>query len=141
MRRARFYIFILALTLLPQLLAATDLVRWLAREGQLALGLSVPGVLLLLNLPMVGEVLRRKKKAQLPRFLAALVQTPWTAFWLGSLFYAPLTAVWTLVHLGPAPMPVLLALAPFALALYGCLFGDRKSTRLNSSHRCISYAV
>lgn len=129
MRRARFYIFILALTLLPQLLAATDLVRWLAREGQLALGLSVPGVLLLLNLPMVGEVLRRKKKAQLPRFLAAMVQTPWTAFWLGSLFYAPLTAVWTLVHLGPAPMPVPLALAPFALALYGCLFGSRLLAR------------
>src|SRR5436190_1094444 len=125
MRRARFYIFILALTLLPQLLAASDLVRWLAEEGQLALGLSVPGLLLLLNLPMVGEVMRRKQKARLPRFLAAMLQTPWTAWWLGSLFYAVERAVWTVAHLGPAPLPVPLALAPFALALYGCLFGAR----------------
>ena len=29
MRRARFYLMLLALTLLPQVLAATDLVRWL----------------------------------------------------------------------------------------------------------------
>src|ERR1041384_7161512 len=88
MRRARFFIFILALTLLPQVLAANDLVRWLAARGQLALGLSVPGVLMLLNLPMLAEVLRRKKKARLPRLLAAAFQTPWTAWWLGSLFYA-----------------------------------------------------
>ena len=44
MRRARFYILVLGLTLLPQLLAASDLVRWLAAHGQLALGLSVPGL-------------------------------------------------------------------------------------------------
>src|SRR5205085_5506498 len=44
MRRARVYILILALTLLPQLIAASDLVRWRAEEGQLALGLSVPGL-------------------------------------------------------------------------------------------------
>ena len=123
MRRARFYIVILGLTLLPQVLAAGDLVRWLAREGQLVLGLSVPGVLLLLNLPMIAEVLRRKQKARLPRFLAAAFQTPWTVWWLGSLFYALLLLVWTIVHLGPAPMPVPLALAPYALALYGCSFG------------------
>ena len=123
MRRARFYIVILGLTLLPQVLAAGDLVRWLAREGQLALGLSVPGILLLLNLPMIAEVLRRKQKARLPGFLAAAFQTPWTVWWLGSLFYAFLLLVWTLVHLGPAPMPVPLALAPYALALYGCSFG------------------
>ena len=123
MRRARFYIVILGLTLLPQVLAAGDLVRWLAREGQLVLGLSVPGVLLLLNLPMIAEVLRRKQKARLPRFLAAAFQTPWTVWWLGSLFYALLLLVWTIVHLGPAPMPVSLALAPYALALYGCSFG------------------
>ena len=123
MRRARFYIVILGLTLLPQVLAASDLVRWFAREGQLALGLSVPGVLLLLNLPMIAEVLRRKQKARLPRFLAAAFQTPWTVWWLGSLFYALLLLVWTIVHLGPAPMPVPLALAPYALALYGCSFG------------------
>jgi len=125
MRRARFYILVLGLTLLPQLLAASDLVRWLAAHGQLALGLSVPGVLLALNLPMLAEILRRKKKARLPRFLAASLQTPWTAWWLGSLFYAMLRAAWTVVHLGPAPMPFWLALAPFALSLYGALFGAR----------------
>ena len=125
MRRARFYILILGLTLLPQVVAASDLVRWLAAQGQLALGLSVPGLLLALNLPMLAEVVRRKKSARLPRFLAATVQTPWTAFWLGSLFYAILRAGWTVAHLGPAPMPVWLALAPFGLALYGTLFGAR----------------
>src|SRR6185295_2270031 len=125
MRRARFYILVLGLTLLPQLLAASDLVRWLAAHGQLALGLSVPGVLLALNLPMLAEILRRKKKARLPRFLAASLQTPWTAWWLGSLFYAMLRAAWPVVHLGPAPMPFWLALAPFALSLYGALFGAR----------------
>lgn len=123
MRRARFYILLLGLTLLPQLLAASDLVRWLAQNGQLALGLSVPGLLLVLNLPMTAEVLRRKHKARLPKPLAVLFHTPWTAWWLGSLFYALLRAGWTVVHLGPAPMPVWLALAPFALALYGTSFG------------------
>ncbi|MGZ6123638.1 MAG: metallophosphoesterase [Myxococcales bacterium] len=125
MRRVRFYILVLGLTLLPQAVAASDLVRWLAAQGQVALGLSVPGMLLALNLPMLAEILRRKKKVRLPRFLAAGLQMPWTAFWLGSLFYAILRAGWTVVHLGPAPMPALLALAPFALALYGTLFGSR----------------
>jgi len=129
MRRARFYIFVLALTLVPQVLAAADLVRWLARQGQMALGLSVPGALLLLNLPMLAEILRRKQKARLPRFLAALLQAPWTAWWLGSLFYALLLGFWTVVHLGPAPMPAWLALAPFALALYGTLVGARALRR------------
>src|SRR5882762_7610461 len=125
MRRARFYILVLGLTLLPQVLAASDLVRWLASQGQLALGFSVPGVLVALNLPMLAEVLRRKKKARLPRFIAASLQMPWTAWWLGSLFYAILCAGWTIAHLGPAPMPVALALAPYALSLYGTLFGAR----------------
>jgi hypothetical protein len=104
-RRWRFYIFLLGLTLLPQLLAGSDLVRWLAVEGQLALGLSVPVLLLLVNLPMVAEVFLRKQKAHLPRFLAASLQTPWTAWWLGSTFYVILRAAWTVAHLGPAPMP------------------------------------
>ena len=129
MRRARFYILVLGLTLLPQLLAASDLVRWLAAHGQLALGLSVPGLLLALNLPMLAEILRRKKKARLPRFLAATLQTPWTAWWLGSLFYAILSAGWTVAHLGPAPMPIWLAMAPFVLSLYGSLFGARMLRR------------
>jgi len=105
--------------------AASDLVRWLAEQDQVALGVGVPGLLLALNFPMLAEILRRKKKARLPRFLAAAVQTPWTIFWLGSLFYAMLRAGWTVAHLGPAPMPVPLALAPFALAAYGALFGAR----------------
>jgi predicted MPP superfamily phosphohydrolase len=125
MRRARFYILILGLTLLPQVVAASDLVRWLASHGQIALGLSVPGLLLALNLPMLAEILRRKKSARLPRFLAAILQMPWTAWWLGSLFYAILRAGWTVAHLGLAPMPLWLAVAPFALALYGTLFGTR----------------
>src|SRR5689334_15197224 len=103
MRRARFYFLVLGLTLLPQVVAASDLVRWLADHGELELGLSLPGVLVLLNLPMLAEILRRKKSARLPRFFAALLQTPWTAWWLGSLFYAILRAFWTLAHLGAAP--------------------------------------
>ena len=125
MRRVRFYMLVLGLTLLPQVVAASDLVRWLAAQGQIALGSSIPGLLLLLNLPMLAEILRRKKKARLPRFLAAILQLPWTCWWLGSLFYAILRAGWTVAHLGPAPMPVPLALAPFALAMYGALYGAR----------------
>ena len=125
MRRARFYILVLALTLLPQLLAAGHLVSWLAGHDQLALGLSVPGLLLILNLPMLAEVLRRKQKARLPRWMAASLQTPWTVWWLGSIFYALLLGGWTIAHLGSAPMPVWLALIPFAFAVYGSLFGAR----------------
>ena len=125
MRRARFYILVLGLTLLPQVVAASDLVRWLASQGQVVLGLSVPGLLLAVNLPMMAEILRRKKQARLPRFLAATLQAPWTAWWLGSLFYAILRAGWTVAHLGHAPMPIPLAAAPFALSLYGTLFGAR----------------
>ncbi len=129
MRRARFYILVLGLTLLPQVVAASDLVRWLTEQGQPGLGLGVPGLLLALNLPMLAEILRRKKKARLPRVFAAVLQAPWTAWWLGSLFFAILRAGWTVAHLGPAPMPVPLAVAPFALALYGALFGARALRR------------
>src|SRR2546428_575003 len=125
MRRARFYILVLGLTLLPQVVAASDLVRWLASQGQVVLGLSVPGLLLALNLPMMAEILRRKKQARLPRFVAATLQAPWTAWWLGRLFCAVLRAGWTVAHLGHAPMPIPLAAAPFALSLYGTLFGAR----------------
>ena len=135
MRRARFYLSLLALTLLPQVLAATDLVRWLHAREVTWLSLSVPGVLLLLNVPMAFEVLRRKRKARLPRALAAAVQTPWTAWWLGSVFYALLLLFWgagALVArvLGADPrMPLWLALVPFALSLYGTLFGARALRR------------
>ncbi len=129
MRRVRFYFTLLALTLLPQVLAATDLVRWLQARGVTWLSFSVPGLLLLLNFPMAFEVLRRKHKAHLPRALAAAVQTPWTAWWLGGIFYALLLFFWGIgagvAHLfGADPsMPLWLALAPFALSLYGTLFG------------------
>ena len=129
MRRVRFYLTLLALTLLPQVLAATDLVRWLQARDVTWLSFSVPGLLLLLNAPMAFEVLRRKHRARLPRALAALVQTPWTAWWLGSVFYALLLFFWGaaagVTHLLGAAieMPLWLALSPFALSLYGTLFG------------------
>ena len=129
MRRARFYLTLLALTLLPQVLAATDLVRWLQAHDVTWLSFSVPGLLLLLNAPMTFEVLRRKHRARLPRALAAAVRTPWTAWWLGSLFYALLLLFWgttagVLRIFGTAiEMPLWLAVSPFALALYGTLFG------------------
>jgi predicted MPP superfamily phosphohydrolase len=125
MRRARFYILVLALTLLPQLLAAGHLVSWLAERDQLALGFSVPGVLLVLNLPMLAEVLRRKQKVRLPRWMAASLQTPWTVWWLGSIFYAILLAGWRIAHWGAAPVPFWVALIPYAFAVYGALFGAR----------------
>jgi uncharacterized protein len=127
MRRARFYLTFLALTLIPQVLAAADLCRYLSDHGVEWLSFSVPGVLVLLNVPMAFEVARRKRRVRLPRLLAALVQTVWTAFWLGSVFYALLLIFWGIASLvaNPAPMPVWVALSPFALAAYGTLFGAR----------------
>src|SRR6184192_2248738 len=127
MRRARFYLTLLALTLLPQVLAAADLCRYLSAHGIRWLSFSVPGVLFLLNVPMAFEVARRKRRVRLPRIVAAFVQTTWTAFWLGSVFYALLLFFWGIGGLiaGPGPMPVWLALSPFALAAYGTLFGAR----------------
>jgi predicted MPP superfamily phosphohydrolase len=127
MRRARFYLTLLALTLLPQGIAAADLCRYLSDHGVRWLSFSVPGVLLLLNVPMAFEVARRKRRVRLPRLLAALLQTAWTAFWLGSVFYAILLFFWGIGSLfaKPGPMPIWLALSPFALAAYGTLFGAR----------------
>ena len=127
MRRARFYLTLLALTLLPQIVAAADLCRYLSDHDVRWLSFSVPGVLFLLNVPMAFEVLRRKRRVRLPRIVAALVQTTWTAFWLGSVFYVILLLFWALGGLigKPGPMPIWLALAPFALAAYGTLFGAR----------------
>src|SRR5438876_652840 len=95
MRRARFYILVLGLTLLPQILAAGDLAAHVPR----ALGLSLPGLLVLLNAPMLAEILRRKKSARLPRLLSGLFHAPWTAWWLGSLFYALVRVFWSAGHL------------------------------------------
>ena len=127
MRRARFYLSLLALTLLPQVVAAADLCRYLSDRGVRWLSFSVPGVLFLLNVPMAFEVLRRKRRVRLPRIVAALVQTTWTAFWLGSIFYVLLLLFWSLGALltHAESMPVWLALSPFALAAYGTLVGAR----------------
>src|SRR5256885_10164853 len=125
MRRARFYLTLLALTLLPQVVSAADLYRYLSDRGVRWLSFSVPGVLFLLNVPMAFEVMRRKRRVRLPRIVAALVQTTWTAFWLGSIFYVLLLLFWGLggLFVQPGSMPFWLALAPFALAAYGTLFG------------------
>src|SRR2546423_1949215 len=127
MRRARFYLTLLALTLLPQVVAAADLCRYLSEHDIRWLSFSVPGVLFLLNVPMAFEVMRRKRRVRLPRIVAALVQTTWTAFWLGSIFYVLLLLFWGLGALltHAESMPVWLALSPFALAAYGTLVGAR----------------
>jgi len=126
MRRFRFFAFLLALTLLPQLLAAGDLVAWLsARPEAEGLAPLVPPLLVLINIPLAVELLRRRRQAAIPRMLAAALQIPWTAFWLGSVLYAMARLFWALPDaLGAGPMPMGLALAPFALSLYGALFGS-----------------
>jgi predicted MPP superfamily phosphohydrolase len=122
MRRARFYILVLGLTLLPQVIAAAD---FAARVPRLV-GFSLPVLLLALNVPMLAEVLRRKKSARLPKWLAGLLHLPWTAWWLGSLFYALVKLGWGVGHLfAPPEMPAWLAAAPYALSLYGTVFGAR----------------
>jgi predicted MPP superfamily phosphohydrolase len=140
MRRARFYLLVLALTLLPQILAAKNLISFLHEQGDTrlhALGWSVSGLLFALNVPMAFEIARRKRKAALPPALAAALQTTWTAWWLGSLLYALVLGVFTLstgvawlLYAGPrAAMPQWLAVAPFALAFYGTVFGARMLRR------------
>ena len=139
MRRARFYLLILSLTLLPQIVAARDLVRFLSSQPEprwQALGWTVPGLLFALNVPMAFEIARRKRKAFLPPALAAFFQTAWTAWWLGSILYMLVLGGFYLVSgvgelfrdgpAGPAAaMPLGLALAPFALSIYGAVFGAR----------------
>src|SRR3712207_7722393 len=44
-------------------------------------------------------------------------------------------------HVAQQALSLELPLVPFALGLLGLGLGDRKSTRLNSSHANISYAV
>jgi predicted MPP superfamily phosphohydrolase len=133
MRRFRFFIFLLCLTLLPQVLAASHLSAWLASrtDPRLAsLAPVVPLVLALVNLPLAIELLRRTRRLAVPRVLAAFLQVPWTVFWLGSVLYACTLAGWGLFTLGSgAPMPAWLALAPFGLSLYGALFGSRRLRR------------
>lgn len=136
MRRVKAYLLLLCLTLLPQLLAARDLVAFLHHREDprlQALGWTVPGLLLALNAPMVAEIVRRKRKALLPPALAAVLQAAWTAFWLGSVLYAVALGLFNLgasvpwlLHGGErATMPRWLALAPFALSVYGSVFGAR----------------
>ena len=129
MRRFRFFVFLLLLTLLPQLLAASRLIGWLS-ERHRGLARAVPFALLLINAPLFIELIRRRSHLRVPRFLAALLQIPWTAFWLGSVLYAVSLLLWEPVafFLG-ARMPSWLAVAPFALALYGAVFASRMLRR------------
>src|SRR5437763_8230837 len=62
-----------------------------------------------------------------------------TLFPYTTLFRSDTVAVW----FRPTPSTATGMAAGLQLALLGAghLMGDRKSTRLNSSHRCISYAV
>jgi predicted MPP superfamily phosphohydrolase len=133
MRRFRFFIFLLCLTLLPQVLAASHLSAWLGSrtDPRLAsLAPAVPFLLALANLPLAIELLRRTRRLAVPRVLAAFLQVPWTVFWLGSVLYAVTLAGWGLFTLGSGgPMPTWLALAPFGLSLYGALFGSRRLRR------------
>jgi predicted MPP superfamily phosphohydrolase len=140
MRRFRFFVVLLVLTLLPQLLAAAHLVEWLlaSRDGRVrALSPAVFPLLALINVPLAVELLRRRRVQAVPRLLAAALQIPWTAFWLGSVLYAVALLLWSsgalaaklLWHGQAPPMPSWLALAPFALSLYGALFASRMLRR------------
>src|SRR5437764_11534631 len=84
--------------------------------------------------PMVASAALRvaavdPSSPRLARALAAAVRTPWTAWWLGSLFYALLLLFWgagagILRLFGLSlEMPLWLAVSPFVLSLYGTLFG------------------
>ncbi len=136
MRRFRFFIFLLGLTLLPQLVAASHLAGWLqAQPGAIwrGLGVWVAPLVLLANVPLGVELARRQKKSAFPRVLAAALQVPWTAFWLGSVLYVVVLALFGVVSLAVhliAPqsridLPAWVAVAPFALALYGAAFASR----------------
>src|SRR5258708_7323987 len=140
MRRARFYLLVLSLTLLPQVLAARHLVGFLRAQDDPrlhALGWTVPGLLFALNVPMAFEIAGRKRKALLPPALAAVLQTGWTAWWLGGVLYAVVRGIFSLgaalvwlVQPGPRwELPLWLALAPFALSFYGAVFGARALQR------------
>jgi len=133
MRRARLFLVLVAVTLLPQILAAARLAEWLAqRHGPLgAARFSLPFWLAVLNLPLFAEVARRRHVTFLPRALASGLYQLFTAWWLGSLLYALMLAVaLPLMALaralgGPAQaLPVWVQLAPFALAAYGALLGS-----------------
>lgn len=124
MRRFRFFVFLLVLTLLPQALAASHMARWLARQADErlnVLAVLMPALVLLVNAPLAIEVFRRNRVRALPRLLGDAMQIPWTAMWLGSTLYAALLLVW----LPFGEMPQWVAISPFALALYGAVFGSR----------------
>jgi predicted MPP superfamily phosphohydrolase len=124
MRRFRFFVFLLVLTLLPQALAVSHLAAWLTEQadGRLnALAALIPVLVLIINAPLVIEVFRRDRVRALPRLLGDVIQIPWTAMWLGSTLYALLLLVWWPF----GEMPQWVALSPFALAIYGAVFGSR----------------
>ena len=136
MRRFRFFVFLLALTLLPQAIAVSHLMSWLGGFGDVratALAALVPLLAVAINIPLVVELLRRQRQAAVPRLLAAVLETPWTAFWMGSVLYAILLAVWGLATFvvglfaldARTAMPAWVAASPFGLALYGTIFASR----------------
>ena len=136
MRRFRIFVALLILTLLPQALAGSHLASWLANRpeaGLRSLAGLVPLLLLLVNAPLAIELVRRTRTRSLPRLLGDVLQVLWTAIWLGSVLYAVLLGVWGLGSLGVrllvpgahAAMPVWVAVSPFALSLYGAVFGSR----------------
>ncbi|MBS2025437.1 MAG: metallophosphoesterase [Deltaproteobacteria bacterium] len=131
MRRVRFYVLLLAGMVVPQVLAATHFLGWMATHGQRALGWSVPGLLLSLNVPLFIEAVRRKRRSLLPQGVTGLVLQVWTAWWLGSFLYALVLAVFApiaglvgLVRGAPLELPLALAVLPFVLATYGALLGS-----------------
>lgn len=145
MRRVRFYLLLVAGMLLPQGLAASHLSAWARAHPDArvqAAGWSLPSLLLLLNLPMAIEAVRRKRSSILPAALTGLVLQVWTAWWLGSFFFALTLAVWApaaalvgLLRGGPsADLPTWLAVAPFLFSTYGALVGSslmrRESVRV-----------
>jgi predicted MPP superfamily phosphohydrolase len=131
MRRARLFLVLIGVTLLPQLLAAARLMGWLGAHHFGVAKFSLPVALAFLNLPLLAEISRRRKATFLPRAIASTVYQLFTAWWLGSILYAlllaiafPVIALRTALGAAPSDLPIWLQLAPFALAAYGALVGS-----------------
>src|SRR5476649_2922064 len=80
MRRFRFFVFLLALTLVPQLVAASHLANFLSAQPEAAwraLSAWIAPLVLLANIPLVVELVRRQRQRTFPRWLAGALQVPW----------------------------------------------------------------
>src|SRR5688500_4538007 len=161
LRASPWGLFTIACTVPIALLMGWWMKRW--RPGKVGEASLVGAVLLLVALVAGGSV------AQHPTLAGAFTHSGTTITWMmiGYGFIASVLPVWMLlcprdylstflkittvlvlgiailIILPPLRMP---ALTPFATAgegpvFAGKLFPDRKSTRLNSSHLVISYAV